>query len=429
LLAVAPGIVALFRGKRINDALVYLRVVCRHMYQLFFDSGKLVQMGIPANPKRWRMPRTLAVACTLLVAAMLGGCAEEVPPETGTVTRPVKTMVIAGVDASGVRSFPARIAAAQRADLAFRLPGTVQELPINEGDRLKEGDLVARLDPADYQIVVDDRQATFDKAEKNYARGKSLVGTGAISQLDFDRLEAEFKNAQAALKAATQDLAYTELKAPFGGIIAKREVDRFEEVQAKQTIAILQNIDTLEVKFDLPESIVRGLRASEQGAGSARSRIKVSASFQDRPGETIPLEFKEVATKADPKTQTFEVTYRMKQREQGMVLPGMTADVTVDFSGYIDSAMAFTVPVSAVVGDYKLDPKVWTVDEASMTVSARTVEVGRLLGEGIEVLGGLEPGVRVVTAGTPFLVEGMKVTLMPELEQAAPRPDDLKYQQ
>jgi multidrug efflux pump subunit AcrA (membrane-fusion protein) len=64
-----------------------------------------------------------------------------------------------------------------------------------------------------------------------------------------------------------------------------------------------------------------------------------------------------------------------------------------------------------------------------MTVSARTVEVGRLLGEGIEVLGGLEPGVRVVTAGTPFLVEGMKVTLMPELEQAAPRPDDLKYQQ
>ncbi|MGB5466850.1 MAG: efflux RND transporter periplasmic adaptor subunit [Sedimenticolaceae bacterium] len=376
------------------------------------------------------MQRKLAIACGLFVAAMLGGCAEEVPPQTEAVTRPVKTMVIAGVDASGVRSFPARIAAAQRADLAFRLPGTVQELPVKEADRLQEGDLVARLDPTDYQIVVDDRQATFDKAEKNFARGKQLVGSGAISRLDFDRLEAEFKNAQAALKAATQDLAYTELKAPFGGIIAKREVDRFEEVQAKQTIAILQNIDMLEVKFDLPESIVRGIRGDDGTANErARDQIKVFASFQDQPEEMYPLEFKEIATKADDKTQTFETTYLMKQREQGTVLPGMTADVTVDFADYIDSAMAFTVPVSAVVGDYKLDPQVWTVDEASMTVSPRTVRVGRLVGEGIEVLGGLEPGARVVTAGTPFLVEGMKVTLMPELEQAAPRPDDLKYQQ
>ncbi|MGB5199719.1 MAG: efflux RND transporter periplasmic adaptor subunit, partial [Sedimenticolaceae bacterium] len=309
-------------------------------------------------------------------------------------------------------------------------PGTVQELPVKEGDRLQEGDLVARLDPTDYQIVVDDRQATFDKAEKNFARGKQLVGSGAISRLDFDRLEAEFKNAQAALNAATQDLAYTELKAPFGGIIAKREVDRFEEVQAKQTIAILQNIDMLEVKFDLPESIVRGIRGDDGTANErARDQIKVFASFQDQPEEMYPLEFKEIATKADDKTQTFETTYLMKQREQGTVLPGMTADVTVDFADYIDSAMAFTVPVSAVVGDYKLDPQVWTVDEASMTVSPRTVRVGRLVGEGIEVLGGLEPGARVVTAGTPFLVEGMKVTLMPELEQAAPRPDDLKYQQ
>ena len=87
------------------------------------------------------------------------------------------------------------------------------------------------------------------------------------------------------------------------------------------------------------------------------------------------------------------------------------------------------MPVSAVVGDYKLDPQVWTVDEASMTVSPQPVKVGRLLGDGIEVLEGLEPGARVVTAGTPFLVEGMQVRLMPELEQAEPRPEDLKYQQ
>lgn len=387
-------------------------------------------MRISANLGSHPMQKKSLIACGLFAAWMLSGCAEKQPPQTEAVVRPVKTMVVAGADASGLRSFPARIAAAARADLAFRLPGTVQELPIKEADRLQKGDLVARLDPTDYQIVVDDKQATFDKARKNFERGEKLIESGAISRVDFDRLEAEFKNARAALKTATQELAYTELRAPFDGMIATREVERFEEVLAKQTIAILQNIEMLEVKFDAPESIIRGIRAGGDDAEKmARDNIQVFASFEGQPGVKHPLVFKEIATKADAKTQTFEVTYLMKQWEQGTVLPGMTATVTMDLSDYIDRLMTFTVPVSAVVGDYKLDPRVWTVDEASMTASPRQVKVGRLVGHGIEVTEGLEPGARIVTAGTPFLVEGMQVTLMPELEQAEPRPEDLEYQQ
>jgi RND family efflux transporter MFP subunit len=376
------------------------------------------------------MQRKSVVAWGLLVAWWLAGCSEEQPQQTEAVPRPVKTMVIGGADASGVRSFPARIAAAARADLAFRVSGTVQDLSVKEGDRLKQGDLVARLDPTDYQIVVDDRQATFDKAEKNFDRGKQLVDSGAISRLDFDRMEAEYKTSRANLDTARQDLAYTELKAPFDGIIATRLVDRFEEVQAKQTIAVLQNVDMLEVKFDIPESIIRGIRASgeEQRKEEVRNNIKVVANFQEQPGREYPLTFKELSTKADAKTQTFEATYLMKQWEQGMVLPGMTANVTVDLSQYGSGEITFTVPVSAVVGDYKLDPQVWTVDESGMTVSPRTVKVGRLVGDGIEVPEGLEPGARLVTAGTPFLVDGMRVSLMPDLEQAEPRPEDLEYQ-
>ena len=147
------------------------------------------------------------------------------------------------------------------------------------------------------------------------------------------------------------------------------------------------------------------------------------------PEPRYPLTFKEVSTRADAKTQTFELTYIMKKSERGLILPGMTALVTMDLAEYIDDVMVFTVPVSAVVGDYKLDPQVWTVDEANMSVSPHPVKVGRLVGNGIEVLEGLEPGDRIVTAGTPFLVEGMQVTLMPELEQAEPRPEGLQYQQ
>jgi RND family efflux transporter MFP subunit len=369
-------------------------------------------------------------ACSFCVAWVLAGCSDKQPPQTEPVTRPVKTLVIGGADATGVRTFPARIAASQRADLAFRVPGTVQELPIKEGDSLKAGELVAKLDPKDYQIVVDDRRATFDKERKTYQRAKRLIESGAISQLEFDRVEAQYKKARAALDAATQDLSYTELKAPFDGIVATRLVERFEEVQAKQAIATLQNLDMLEVKFDVPESIIRSIRASGDASETSNHKnIHVVARFDDQPGKDFPLTFKEITTRADPKTQTFEATYLMKQWGTHLVLPGMTATVAVDLSDYMSSDQTFTVPVSAVVGDYRLEPRIWLVDESTMTVSPRSVKVGRLVGNGIEVLEGLEPGDRVVTAGTPFLVKGIRVTLMPNLEQAKPRPEDLKYQQ
>ena len=155
-------------------------------------------MYILENPIVYRIQQKLIIACSLLSFLVLAGCSEEAPPPVQDVTRPVKTMVIAGADAAGMRSFPARIEASARADLSFRIPGTVNELPVKEGDRLKTGDLVALLDPTDYQIVENEKRATFEKTKKNFQRGKQLVSTGAISESDYDRLEAEFKKARAA---------------------------------------------------------------------------------------------------------------------------------------------------------------------------------------------------------------------------------------
>ncbi len=359
-----------------------------------------------------------------LPVLLLLACSEPPPPVVEEVSRPVKTLLIEAPASSGVRNFPARIDAHHKAELAFRVPGKVQELLVKEGDRVKEGQEVAKLDPTDFQIVVNDRQASFDNAKKNFGRAKDLIKKGNISKMDYDRLEAESKNSRAALDTASQDLEYTSLKAPFAGTIAKRHIQRFEEVQAKQEVLSLQDVTMLEVKFDVPESIIRGIRADETGKGG-RDRVKLFATFKDLPGREFPLTFKEIATKADSKTQTFEATYTMEQLAEATVLPGMTATVTVDLSALGTEVAVFTVPVSAVVGDYKLDPRVWTVDQQSMTVKPQSVKVGRMLGDDIEVLEGIEPGSRIVIAGTPFLVEGMKVTLMPELEQAEPRTDEL----
>ncbi|MCG7984543.1 MAG: efflux RND transporter periplasmic adaptor subunit [Candidatus Thiodiazotropha lotti] len=367
-----------------------------------------------------------AVFGLALVCLSLSGCSE--PPATIQTdsVRPVKSFLIETTASGAIRTFPARIDAGRKAELAFRVSGVLKEVAVKEGDQVQTGQQVASLDPTDLQLVYNDRKANYDKANRNFTRAKELIKKGNISKMDFDKLEADFKSSIASLKAAQQDLNYTKLTAPFNGTIARLNIENFEEVQAKQSILVLQDISELEVKFDVPESLLRGLTSEDRE--SAKDDVSVSVSFADIPGSSFPLSFREITTQADAKTQTFQITYTMQRLESANILPGMTAKVTVDFSKFDSGSSIFTVPASAIVGDYKLDPQAWVIEAESMTVQPRTVKVGRLSGENIEVSEGLMPGDRIVTAGTPFLVEGMKVRLMPDKEQAMQRPEDLKYQ-
>ena len=100
----------------------------------------------------------------------------------------------------------------------------------------------------------------------------------------------------------------------------------------------------------------------------------------------------------------------------------MTTSVMVDLSKALDQQSVYYVPITALSGTNELNPRVWTVDENDMTVHERQVTVGRMVGSSVEVTDGLEPGLRIVTAGAAYLAEGMKVILMKQTEQAEPRP-------
>ncbi|MCP3849667.1 MAG: efflux RND transporter periplasmic adaptor subunit, partial [Gammaproteobacteria bacterium] len=213
-----------------------------------------------------------------------------------------------------------------------------------------------------------------------------------------------------------------ELSAPFDGTVARRYIQNYEEVQAKQGIIALNDNEVLEVKFDLPENLIlrikrlEGIDTVEQS--KLRVQIPVVALFQSQLGKEFPLSFKEMSTKADASTQTFSVTYTMPKPERIIILPGMTAMVKVDLSTIIDSENLFYLPVSSVVADVALQGTVWVVDENTMQVSPISVKVGNMKGNLIQIKEGLEIGQRIVTAGVPFLYKGLKVTLMEDSEQA-----------
>ncbi|WP_246540383.1 efflux RND transporter periplasmic adaptor subunit [sulfur-oxidizing endosymbiont of Gigantopelta aegis] len=369
------------------------------------------------------------IAITLFIMILIPGCDKKQEVEKVAEVRLVKTIIVKTPDAGGIRHFPGRIDANRKAGLSFRVSGKVQELLVKEGDLVANGDTIAKLDPTDFQITVNDKKAVFTRASNDYNRGKKLVKEGHISKMDYDKLESSFLSAQAELNLAKQQLVYTELKAPFSGTVARRYIQSFEEIQAKQPIIILNDNEILEVKFDLPENLIlriqriEGINSMEQS--TMKHQIPVVAIFQSRADKEFPLTFKEMSTKADASTQTFSVTYTMPKPARVIILPGMTTTVKVDLSKMIERNDVFYLPVSAVVADAALQSTVWIVNEQTMQVEPVSVKVGTMRGNSIEIKEGLDAGQRVVTAGVPFLYKDLKVSLMKELEQAE---DNIKHE-
>jgi RND family efflux transporter MFP subunit len=373
------------------------------------------------------LPPRLLFAC--LALAGLVGCGGDEGAAAPPASRPVKIFVVEGGEMDAVRSFPGRVDASQRAELAFRVSGQLQELLVKEGDLVEKGQVLARLDPTDYQLVLEDRKARFDNTERNFKRARDLVADGNISRLDFDRMEAEYRSASAALSQAEKDLEYTVLESPFSGRIAQRDVENFEEVMAKQTVMWLQNIEQLDITINLPESVVRSVRRGVSpetvaGEGYWRPAVRATAQFEGRSDQTFDLTPKEVATKADAQTQTFRVTFSMPAPAEFTVLPGMTATVLLDLTELVSKESVRWIPARAVQADSGLSPRVFVLDPESMTVMSREVSIGRMSGSMVEILDGLDGGEEIVAVGAPYLAQGMRVTRMAETEQAAPRAGD-----
>lgn len=389
----------------------------------------------PRNPRTASTLHSLRPAhllrpVSLMLAIFAGatGCSEPPAPEQGARSRPVKIFTVDSSLGAEVRQFPASIEAAKQAELSFRVAGQLEALPVREGDVVEAEQVVAQLDATDFKNSLEDKEAVFENTQRNFSRAGELIGSGSISQLDYDRMEADFRSARASLAQAKANLSYATLRAPFRGRIARRFVDNFEEVRAKQSIVYLQDTDLLDVIIAMPESVIRSVtRGGEDDLSndsleeSSAQRVLAMASFDNRPDVSFGLQVKEIATRADPDTQTFALTFSMRQPKEFTVLPGMTAQVEIDFSELLTSDAVTWVPSRAVQADATLKPRVFVLDPQSMQVNSLRVETGRVSGDMIEVLSGLSGGEEIVAVGAGYLSDGMQVTRMSGGEQAISR--------
>lgn len=352
------------------------------------------------------------IVLLMFATATLWGCGEEKKEVKTSVIRPVKTMQISDLQLDVDRNFPGRVDAVQRAQVSFRVSGKLIKIYVKEGEEVKKGQVLAELEATDYQIALNKSTANYKKAKADYVRGKELIVDGYISRTQFDKLDADFSSAKSNLEQAQQNLKYTKLVAAFDGIIAKRYIDNFEEIQAKQDIFNLSDVSQVEIKIDVPELIMRLSKGPED-------EVSAFASFSDTPDLRFPLTLKEVSTKADPQTQTFEVTMQMDQPKQVNLLPGMTANVQIGLASAELSKHIF-LPISAVKGAVDMTPTVFIVNPETSKLEAKAIKVGSMFASNIQVIEGLELGDQVVVAGVSFMREGDQVSLMKEVEQADP---------
>ncbi|MEL6277086.1 MAG: efflux RND transporter periplasmic adaptor subunit, partial [Bacteroidota bacterium] len=328
-------------------------------------------------------------------------------------------------------TFPGVAQAEKEANLSFRVSGTVRNLNIKLGDRVRKGQLIASLDPIDYSIQADQATAsekgaeanlqsaetTLINARANYQRIEKLYENNSVALSEFEQAKSSYESAQSQYEAAKTQVTsaekqtqsarnqvnYTRLTAPFSGIITAVNIEANELVGSGSPIAILSSISKPEINVGIPENLISRIKKGQ----------KADISFSVLPNQSFKGTVQEVSFAAG-NAPTYPAIIRI-DNASAEIRPGMAANVRFDL-GDPGAEKKLVSPVKAIGsgadGNYAFVLE--TTQEGSYKVNKRSVKVGDLLPDGFIVLDGLQEGDLVATAGIKSLLDGMEVTLLEE---------------
>ncbi|MHC4225674.1 MAG: efflux RND transporter periplasmic adaptor subunit [Planctomycetota bacterium] len=313
--------------------------------------------------------RAWAIALVLLIT--LFGCKKEEP--ASAIVRPVRAMRVADAEQIARRVFPGRAEAVQAVDIAFEVQGQMIERPVNVGDNVEMGQVLAQLDPRDYQNDLDSAQAQMDRAKAYFERIEQAAETGAVAQQDLTDAQAQFDVAQANLNVKKKALTDTKIVAPFDGSIAATYLENFQNVRRKQSVLRLLDTSRIEMKIDIPEQLITLVPYVGD----------ITVSFDAFPGKKVAAEMKEIGTEASATTRTYPVTVIMDQPEDFTILPGMTGQVR----GRPDVDAPLSTEGVQVLGSAVFEKDgneyVWVLDESSNTVKQHQVKMRSVNAQGV----------------------------------------------
>jgi RND family efflux transporter MFP subunit len=347
-----------------------------------------------------------AILAVIALAPALAACNDVATSATATAIRPVQVQRVVFAPAGENREFAGVVRARYETDLGFRVAGKMVARLVNVGDRVRAGDVVARLDPRDLQLQVESADAELTAATSSLAqaaadesRYQNLRARGYAAVADYERkkaakdeAEGRVERARRALDLAHNQLAYADLKADADGVITATLAEAGQVVALGQAVARLAHRGEMEAVVALPETRLAEARQSD-----------ASVRLWSDPDRRFSARLRELSPQADATTRTYAARFTIDNPDDAVAL-GMTATVVLS---HPTDTMVAKVPLTAIL-NRGTGPTVYRVDDTGV-LERRPVTMSSFNEVAALITSGLEDGDQIVTLGVQMLQAGQKV--------------------
>lgn len=316
--------------------------------------------------------------------------------------RPVKALQAVTAADLLSKGLPAVSVEHREVDLSFRVSGPLIKLNVEIGTAVKKGQLIAEIDPRDYEVAIIGDEGRMNQAKAEEQRYKNLYNRGSVSKNEYDIKLANYLESKVRYDDAVNALKDTKIYAPFDGYIGEKLAENFQKVSESETIVTLLDLSQIEIHTNVPENIAIFFPQFKA----------YHVVFDAYPGKQFTATLKEVGKTPNPAgfPLSLYLDYKSSPSTDYKIAPGLTCGVDIILAN--DEGIAsYIVPLSSVFeGEKPNNPAVWVMDKSTNTVSKRDVSVGSLISHSsIEIQEGIQSGEWIITAGVHKLTEGQKV--------------------
>lgn len=364
-----------------------------------------------------------------LTAILLGGltlltaCSDTENSQSDADTvRGLKTVLVTDQQQQTIRRFPSVLQPAQVTTLSFETPGKLGAVNLSVGQRVAEGDIIASLDRRSLEIQLEESKAATEQARVNaensaatFERRNTLLKSGTTTRASVDDARttmqanaAQLEQVQKQEETAEDNLAKVDLKVPFDGIINSVEVESFANVSIGTPIATFYQADAFEASFSVNYLVSQQLIVGKD----------VTIRLADNPSITLKGVVSELGSRADT-VSSFPLVVKLSETVPELKA-GMAIEVSIEFpvptgNGYLLPLTVLPFKGQLAEGAGPNNPTktdIYVFDEATDTIKKREVVIGGVRENQLIVIGGIEPGERIASAGVSFLRDGQKVKLL-----------------
>jgi membrane fusion protein, multidrug efflux system len=324
-----------------------------------------------------------------LTAILISGCGKKETKQAETPRVAVQTAPVERTDITIVRSYSGTLEGARQSKLYAMIPERVVELPVSEGQFVKKGDPIIKLDKAGVNSRYNQAYAAYQHSKDNFEKMDRLYQQQAVSEMDFKSARTAFEVAEADFVAAK---GAVELSSPIDGVVTDISVNLGQQAPLGVPIATVASTGRMRVTIFVGAGEIVKLKKNQE------ARVTIDSN------EPIVATISELASSADPETRLFRVELEM-DNSQGILKPGMfaRAQIVID-----EMKQALAVDNMALFSEEGI-AKVYVIQND--TAYARSLTIGPSDGQKTQVLSGLEQGQQVVTIGKDILRDATPVTI------------------